>query len=427
MRSSIMALAALLLSATSATAQLPYDRTVFIHGLGDYYRWTGQNTPGQISSSIDLGGILTPYSVDAQQTVDVQARGYKSNTLQFFGGTHVLVGHSMGGVIARDLLTSPDGSINIGSQVAGIVTVASPNFGAPIAENAGKFDIHGRPLLEGFFYELSTTILLPGYGLLSAALNSLLNWMAETVITNGIKQLIANLAGATSVGARDLKPSSATIARLSTTLDSKPHVTVNGSIPKKDAVFYVWSGMNWGDGRSAVRNKDILRTGIRVCTTLLYNFILKTSTGRVCHIIDRTLGGLDDRWNEWTHGPNRSTPFDGFLPQDYTRYPGTSASSSINLSIGGANHFTIAFHTQGIEGIKSGMRNIGMRQVGGTTGGGDGGGGGGGGGGGCEDPNTCLQMMRTPAPSVDSTRANGRTLYQRAPARPAVSRPKAGG
>ena len=151
-------------------------------------------------------------------------------------------------------------------------------------------------------------------------------------------------------------------------------------------------------GRCAWRG--VWRDGTRVCRALAYNFIIKTSLGKTCHGVDRALGGLDDRWNDWTHGSNKRAPFDGFLPNDHTRYPGTEASSPVNLAVPGANHFTIAFHSNGVEGVKSGMRQIGMRPVN-TTPPGDGGGGGGGGGN-CTDPSTCIVPMRQPSGTTAS-------------------------
>ena len=367
----VMALVALL--GTAASAQLTYNRTVFLHGLNDPYRWTGQNSYGQIGQVVNLGanGAATPYSSDPAATIDNQSLSIRNSYFPNYSGKNVLVGHSLGGQVARNLLVSTDGSINVSGQIAGIVTVASPNFGAPIEAAARTWDpVTGQDIVNGFFQHLGANVLNPG-GWLGALAASVVNAFINNIVTNVVKQTVAKLAGANLPGAVDLTPTGATMTRLKNTIDNLPHAAVNGSIPRGDAVYYLASGMNWGDGRSAVRNKNTVRSILRVCRTIGYNIIVHTGWGRACFLGDRALGGVDDLWWKWTHqGADQSAAFDGLLPADYTRYPGSAVNAAMNIQSTGENHFTIAFHPNGLQSVEQGMFFIGMSQIGGGSGGG---------------------------------------------------------
>lgn len=68
-----------------------------------------------------------------------------------------LIGHSQGGIDARYLVSS----LGYGDRVAGLVTVASPHRGTPVADAA-------LGLIPGFSYELINVILRALWGLASA-------------------------------------------------------------------------------------------------------------------------------------------------------------------------------------------------------------------------------------------------------------------
>lgn len=371
-----MLLAGLTLSARPARAQyLSYDGTFFFHGLGDPFRWTTKGSPDQMATRIELGGRRpTPFASNALETVDNIAREYKNGPLAAYAGKDVLVGHSMGGVIARDLVLNTDPTVNAAGRVAGIVSVASPHYGAPVANYDASLDLGPASLtIVNFLNEIGTVRITGMAGLIDAVAGSLLRTFVENVLFNEIKAGVTKIISNGSAGAKDLRTSSPTIARLSGASDALPHANVYGIISKQDAVFYLWSGLKYGDGRSAVRNKNIVRGTARVCRAIFYNIIIKTRTGRVCHETDRALGQLDERWNYWTHGPNKGTSFDGFLPSDYTRYPGMATNSSTNIAVTGVNHFTITFYAAGLDGVAAAMRAIGMRPYGVTPGGSAGG------------------------------------------------------
>lgn len=363
-----LAATAALLSIPAGAQQVQYDGTFFLHGINDNSaRWTTKASPDRIANQVDVGQYRATPDLAGYETVAYQAKQLKNGIFPSYDGAYplkksVFAGLSMGGMVARDVLLDPDLTVSSPAHVGGIITIASPHRGAPIAENATKIDFYNpsQSIVEGFLDVLKSRLTSPASGLSSIA-GSILTSFATDVVLNTVKKMVTDRFGLNNAAAKDLRPSSATIARLRDATDNVPHANVIGIIPKRNAVYRVASGVNYGDGETLIHRKNQVKSVTKACTQIFYNAIVKTGLGKKCHALDKFIGSVDDRWNDWTHGPDKSTPFDGFLPKDYTVYPGIPESDPRYIQVQGENHMTIQFHQPGVDGISLAMIRIGMR------------------------------------------------------------------
>jgi pimeloyl-ACP methyl ester carboxylesterase len=418
----LLGLAALALTAPSAAAQLNYDRTFFITGLGDPDRWSRNSTPSRLGARINLGPAGGSREISSNiltSPVDPQSRVYH-DIITSNGGLNVLVGHSMGGVISRNLLVNTSSDIATADNIAGIITVGSPHQGAPIVENVKKPDFRGRELIMGFLEEAIYSYFMPLIGIISSLLSALFQWFVQQVLMNILIGIISSESGLGTSGGQDLRVGSPTVVRIASALDSRPHATINGVISTRDAWLVLGASYRGLNKFTYVQKKRGVQNGLLLCKRIFYNFIVKTALGRGCATTHRTIAGMDERWNDWTHGSDKRASFDGLIPTDHSRYPGSAASSSVNRYVGGSDHFSIVNDAGGLSGIETQMLQIGMRFVDGVGGGDPGGGDGGGGGGGCNDP-SCIQYFGLPASS-----ARSRPKPAESPRRVPVKRPAAG-
>lgn len=130
----------LLLTSTAMTQTIPangYNGTVFVHGFADNgarWRVSRSGAPGmpaspivaKYSAAVVLGDTVFP-SLTYNATIATQAgnlRGWIPAT-----GNYVLIGHSMGGVVARKTHQ------NSSAGIAGIITIGSPHQGTYVANN----------------------------------------------------------------------------------------------------------------------------------------------------------------------------------------------------------------------------------------------------------------------------------------------------
>jgi len=111
------------------------DRNVaWVHGLGgDAVSWQHYNAIFDAERKIN--SLRTSYNTS--NGIDVAANQVKSSMDSFYGSNannsqNIGIGHSMGGLMIRDVdrLT-----LTGGKKFGGLITVASPNYGAPIANS----------------------------------------------------------------------------------------------------------------------------------------------------------------------------------------------------------------------------------------------------------------------------------------------------
>ena len=367
MRSSrlYMSISALLIASTSGAQAIPYDRTVLLPGFKEQVRWISYGAASNLDATMLLGigsaRYSTPYSYHPKASVAEQSADYLTYQASSFGDHNVLVGHSMGGIIARNLLINTDPSVNLSSRIYGIVTVNSPHYGAPIVESANQIDWRGSSLIWGFIETAISSYLFPVISWIGIAARSVFNVLADLVFNN-LKMFVGNVLAANAPGALDLVTTSPTIIRNFTTLDAKPHATVNGILPKKDASLrLIASSQGWNANYLIAAKYTAL--GITAgCRRIGWSVLWKFALGSACGKTQRLLLSLDDDWSNWTHGPLKTTPSDGYFPADYSRYPGTQINDPTNLYAFGTDHFSTVTSSSGRDRIRDGLAQIGVQR-----------------------------------------------------------------
>jgi pimeloyl-ACP methyl ester carboxylesterase len=338
-----------------------YNGTYFVPGLNETSDvWTNQNTPTRLSSRVSLGAVRVPNLTNYRE-IDFQTQELANAVRGEPGGyTFYMIGHSMGGVTSRNLLLSPNPGINTASRIAGIVTVASPNRGAPVAEKAQQYDPRSTlGLIEGLIYTIKTGVLNLAFG----ALDAIASWYIRHQLDEGLfDKLNATAQGLKLPGAIDLKPSSPNIQRLGNASDAVPHAAVWGSVPQQYAWARLAASREFDSPEDKVHSVKRSRTIFRVCKAIFYNIIIKTGTGRVCASGDRAIGGFDEKWKEWTHfSNNQNSPTDGLLPEESLRYPFEGDPARQLRANGNEDHFSIVWRTPGVNRIGDGMFAARMR------------------------------------------------------------------
>jgi hypothetical protein len=276
------------------------------------------------------------------------------------GSTFFLVGHSMGGPVSRDMLLSSNPQINVASQVAGIVTVVSPNKGAPVAEKAQQYDPRtALGVIEGLIHTIRLTIINPLLGLLDAILSAFVRTKLDQELFSKLNETAKALK---SPGAIDLRPSSATIQFLGNTGDGVPHAAVWGTVPQQYSWVRLAASREYQNPEDLVRKVRSNRSSLKLCAALFYNIIIKTGTGKACRTGERAIGGFDDRWKEWVHfSYSRNSPTDGLLPEETMRYPLEYNAGRQLRANGTEDHYSIMWRDPGVTRIADGMLAAGMR------------------------------------------------------------------
>lgn len=370
------------LSARDAAAQLQYTNTTFLNGYAsDSTIWTrrypdlGVPTPQEyLAQSVVLRTVGNP-NVNDSFTYYPQ----RSRVVPFFvsGTQHVLVGHSLGALIARGLYV--DNAVPA-PNITGIVAVAAPHQGAPLADNAET--------TRRFFADVQRRV---NAGLAAASipfeilaffsppnLRPIFVEFASFVIqkTSGQNINLDNLLSLTMVPVLpDLRPDSAVIQSLNRNLADAaiPHANIYGSIPLKYATLRLkLAGENNDAGFDAAvsKQKDGL-TLFKACKYVGYGTIIGGGAARKCAYAAKVLKRVDDRWVLYVNGADangrpKQVPFDGVVPNERSRYPGGLTNLKYDQLVPGANHLNIYKTQQGLREVANGMLRIGMQSVAGS-------------------------------------------------------------
>jgi len=356
-----MAFVGLLLAPQSVEAQAQYDNTFFMHGFNDNsYRWTYDSPISRLSQQIDLGIGSGPSSTTSTDFIDNQARQMRSNYLH--SGRHVLVGHSSGGIVARRAYLSTDPTIASRDNIGGIITVATPHQGAPIVRAANRVLQASQYRMIDSYYDMLANKFTGSASTLEQVLGGFILDFVQNYIVNRLKAFIRDQFGVDTPAAQDLRDGSSAIQALQVG-DDVPHANVYGVIEKRNAAIKVAAGMRYEDPQPWIDRKNRVKSAVKLCSQMFYNAIIKTSVGKKCHQADDALGSFDDRWNDWTHGPNKSSPFDGFIPKDHSQYPGLPIDGPGNFRAADENHGTITRGGRGVAAIAGGMEFVRMRRA----------------------------------------------------------------
>ncbi len=350
------------LAARPAEAQYAdYTGTYFVHGLNESSAvWTTKNTTGRLAARVELGAVRLP------NTTSLAPINHQTGELAAIvraepaGSTFFFVGHSMGGPVSRNLLLSPNPQINAAERVAGIVTVVSPNKGAPVAEKAQHYDPRTTlGLIEGLIYTIRRIIVNPILGLLDALASMLLRNKLDHDLFSKLEETAKGLK---TPGAIDLRPSSPTIQFLGNTGDGVPHAAVWGTVPQQYSWVRLAASSVYESPEALVRKTRTSRSILKGCAAIFYNMIIKTGTGKACRTGERAIGGFDERWKEWVHFDHaRNTPTDGLLPEETLRYPLEYDPARQLRANGHEDHFSIMWRDPGVARIGDGMLAARMR------------------------------------------------------------------
>lgn len=388
---------AMVTAADHAAAQstLSYTNTTFLHGLAsDSTIWTAQypalgvRTPPQyLSQQVDLKVVRIPrLNVGAASTRGLRYAGQRDNLTQLVtsaGGQHVLVGHSLGSLVARGTY----GVAGVGSQrVSGIVAIAAPHQGTRIADSAKYAVLYLRDLertikdAQKNAKIVGTVLSMVGFvtqqGFLILVGDKFLDGSAQNVDfpTDGVDAI------AEAEALQDIRPTAAVIQSLNGYRSDGviPRVNIKGSIPHGHALLRLASALpGAGSFESLKARKDEGLSSLRKCRNL-GNFTFNlTDPGNKCRRAARMLGSLDERWVGWVNGTQyglkyriaglefwgqvpRKVPFDGAVANERSVYP-TSNALTYETTVSGASHLDIYSRSEGLTAVANGMKAMGMR------------------------------------------------------------------
>lgn len=415
-RRGIAALAlGLLASASDAKSQLSYDRTTFLNGFASdstiwshpYYDLSGVTPPAYLGNYAELGTVHNPLVHPGLSYSDQKAR----ISSFFTSGSHVLVGHSLGSLVARGLYLDYPG---VRPNISGIVATVAPHQGTPMAANADKLsafmaDVQRRvndavnsirlsAYISPFVYFVSGSAavalgswIIAGYSFITGAA-VLLFWGGASA---GEHVNFDQLRDMTKAPARwDLIPNSPALQTLNRFDDGAiPRANIYGTIPIKNAAIRLQQSLADKDHEfnAAVKKRDGAVSGFKKCKYVGYATIVLGRTGRRCSYARKVLQRVDDRWTRYVNGADangrpRMVPFDGVVPNDHSVYPTTNALR-YNAQVHGVNHLNVYKTRLGLNEVVRGMDWIGMRMK--STAPPPDDGGGGGGGGGCTGTELC--------------------------------------
>lgn len=380
-RAAIVLSAALALAATPLQAQLAYTNTTFLNGFAsDSSVWTtsysdiGTTPPSYLARSVVLQTVGYPNVNDSLTYSQDLAR-----IAPFFvsGTQHVLVGHSLGSLVARGLYINYP---SIRPDITGIVAVAGPHQGAPIVDNfvtAQHFlvDLQRRvndalnaaavvtpvaTALTGFVLGIWT--FGPATGIAGEILGVLFDAKKIPSSYNINLDSLWKLQGAP--GFSDLSPSSSTIQMLnSNTADAAiPHANIYGYIPRRNAALRIAASYQNNDGELAdlLSKKDLGISLFKFCKYAGYATIVLSKKAHQCAYGIKVLERLDDRWALYTNGTTSTTILnDGIVPNNRSVYP-VSTNLLYNAGVNLVNHLNIYKTRQGLDEVARGMLRIGM-------------------------------------------------------------------
>jgi pimeloyl-ACP methyl ester carboxylesterase len=357
-------LIALALLPRIASSQLEYGYTTFIHGFNDNSaRFTTPNTAGLLSSQVDLRTREFP-SLGGDLRIDDQAVNLFNFVSGDQNGPHVLVGHSMGGLTSRSAYFSHPGNFSA------IITLGTPHDGAPIADNATRVTGYISNEVSDFFQNVLTILHRPTPGnILSGAAVAVITDLASQVFEAKLNAFLNTEFGTQSPGLNDIKTTSPTVARLRNSLDPLPHAAVLGTIGRRNAVFRVAFSSLYKDNEfdSFVHKKNFVKSIVKACRQIGWNFIIRSNVGRTCNQVDNAIGSIDDRWAFWTMGladkRNPNATFDGLVPTSRSQYPGESLTDPTKtFKALEVDHMNLQYASNGISKIVLAMLQVGMKQ-----------------------------------------------------------------
>lgn len=371
---------AVTIASPSLQAQLAYDHTSFLNGLGlDPTVWTATyadlNTSpvSYLSQRIILKTIGLP-NVDIAKRYNGQVSDIAAFLTQ--GGQHVLMGHSLGSLVARGAYVDNPG---IRPDVAAIVAITGPHQGAPLADNF--------VVLRSFLRDMERRIDDAKFAIAieTAVLTNLLSVFVPGKQTTGLGPSIVAflLINTSNIGidvsnldqfgappaVTDLSPTSAAVTHLNSSFDDGaiPRANIFGTIPFRNAPLRLLQSFQDKDADfdHMVTWRNIAQELFSSCKWFGYVTIVQWNLGRRCAYARKVLSRLDDRWVKYVNGSDangngRNVPFDGVVPNDHSVYPSTNGLT-FNQPVNGINHLNVYKTQRGLDQVANAMARVGMQ------------------------------------------------------------------
>jgi len=438
---------ALLLSATATSANAQsvgeYQGTTFVHGIASsgmmwevpYAPLANQSVQRFLLSTvrIDLRTVRAPETdpyllEDAtkgnlrfpQQVVSLR------DSIALRNDRSVLVAHSLGGIISRDVYISHP---ELRPHIAGIVTVATPHQGADIANyrvplnlfftdlqlsvNAGidaarlpvvLIGLFGGPIAFAAAGVVGSLVFSWFFSGMTGAKLGLFAGMAAAILTTAYKldgdgiPNLRQLSGITQLNVlKDMAPDKpeyygnadldfSHIRRLNTRTDdaevARASVIADWGNYRHAAIRLFKSQKNEESStQDLIDKRNQARALMNMCRHA-NRFVFRKRDARRCHRAQNMFDAVDEVWarsitGEVTTtmtlsilGVSRTFPvkrprygrWDGVVPNDQQRYPGLTDPRRI-LVVSGLNHVNVYKHDRGTRMIGAAMLEIGMDPV----------------------------------------------------------------
>lgn len=377
--------------AARAGAQLAYDRSTFLHGIGSSPRVWGQpypdlgalTPPQYLSRRVDLKAVGTlNLNAGAPDTVaGLRYADQRDNLVRFLAGASgrdVLFAHSLGSLVSRGAF-----AVVGGARVAGIVTVAAPHQGAPIADSAGAALRYAQDMLSSVDaakanvkWYLAATFILGGVGTFLHELFSALDAQRSGGLPSagGVTDL-PRLAALKDLGPND----SAVVALNAYRGDGVvPRVNIRGSIPYAHALLRLAAATPGSESFEDMKQaKDKGLSLFRKCKNMGNWTFNASDPGNKCQRAANMLGALDGVWAAYTNGTTcngalpgggcwryepRKVPSDGVVPNERSNYP-TSNGVTYDRPVDMATHLDIYRRRDALNAAADGMLLMGMREA----------------------------------------------------------------
>lgn len=365
--------------APAAAQPLQYTQTDFIHGFASEsgiwtagYRDLGTSPRDYVSARVPIGPVGLPsFPVTTRYAQQLRTN---ADSVYVQAGRHVLVGHSLGGLVARGTYLGLPGvpserAADVRAGVAGIITLASPHQGAVIADSIQK--------AKGFLLDLqrrvndglgAARIWAFLYGANKAGpFGSLVLGLFVDQKTAGNDIDVSAIAGLATVPALlDLRTQSEAIASLNARTDDAaiPRANITGRIPVKHALLRLRASLDDGSEEAAIQRRNDAMLLFKVCKYTGYSIIYLARQARRCGFAIRMLDRVDETWARYTLGTEwragrqvaRNVGFDGVAPNERSRYPGLSDNRFDRLPVDGLTHQSIYKKRLGLDQVVNAMQ-----------------------------------------------------------------------
>lgn len=339
-----------------AQTPAPYARTVFLAGLADGpAQWA--SAAFAHSQALDLGaGSYTLGNLNTTQSIDTQKQQLLAEPFWLNANDKVvLVGHSMGGLVARATAQARP------NQVFGIVTVATSINGARIAQPASLALVKAR--IGDFLNRVGeVTILIP-----RVSFEDIKTTISQT------NQYFNSLLPSNTPAIGDLARNSPAVQAIN--LGTGPNIPVAqviGSVPPNNIHLRLAVSRGYISGLNldqAVHRQDRFLLLARVMKYWAYSSLTGWSLGRKLGFAINAYEKIDATVYQQATGANAfgalfnppNVPqFDGIVAADDAAWRGWGDVRQVFTSQGD-DHMSVQYSVQGVDRQNQALRSIGVR------------------------------------------------------------------